>query len=466
MLNITLPDKRSVKERKYVFDIIFGELLGLDYSIRVEESGEDYSLSLDNGNSIIFKDHFFSKFGKDLEYLNIENIPENVLFISNSYNPEEDIPVIYGDEEFQDVPDKNSGARKIICGIDVIASTFFMLTRWEEYVVKERDERHRFISEYSLAFRFGFLDRPVVNEYIEMIWNMLLKLGYSQPRRELSYQLIPTHDVDVPLFSMMGGFWYKIRYILIRELRKEKNLLNALYTLIYIFKATLADKGFWRDPYDTFEYLMDLSENYGAKSRFYFMSGGSASIDIPIYDVDRGFVEGLFEKIKERGHVIGFHPSSRTFDKPSMWKEEYKTLSNVSPLPVKSGRQHLLAFEVPHTWQIWEDNGLEEDMTMGYVDKSGFRCGICHSFSVYNILSQEKLHLKEKPLIAMEVSFVNYMKYSPERMEQAIFEYIDIIKKYKGDFVILWHNNNINKSQWRNYSYIYEKLMLSSREEK
>ena len=71
MLNITLPDSKSAKERRYVFDIIFGEILGLDYSVQVDESGEDYGIKLENGNSIILKDHFFSKFEKDLEYLNL-----------------------------------------------------------------------------------------------------------------------------------------------------------------------------------------------------------------------------------------------------------------------------------------------------------------------------------------------------------------------------------------------------------
>ncbi len=68
MLNITLPDKRSVKERKYVFDIIFGELLGLEFSLQVDENGEDYRISLENGNGITLKEHFFSKFGRRMNW--------------------------------------------------------------------------------------------------------------------------------------------------------------------------------------------------------------------------------------------------------------------------------------------------------------------------------------------------------------------------------------------------------------
>ena len=41
----------------------------------------------------------------------------------------------------------------IICGSDLFAGAFFMLTRWEEYVVKERDVHGRFCSSNSLAFR-------------------------------------------------------------------------------------------------------------------------------------------------------------------------------------------------------------------------------------------------------------------------------------------------------------------------
>ena len=80
--------------------------------------------------------------------------------------------------------------------MDIFASSFFMLTRWEEYVDLSRDEHNRFPHTASLAYKHNFLDRPIVNEYIEFIWNMFLELGYSRERAERKFSILLTHDVD------------------------------------------------------------------------------------------------------------------------------------------------------------------------------------------------------------------------------------------------------------------------------
>ena len=94
------------------------------------------------------------------------------------------------------------------------------------------------------------------------------------------------------------------------------------------------------------------------------------------------------QRIRNRNHVIGFHPGFNTIDNPVIWKEQYDKLCDAAGFKLRVGRQHYLRFKVPYTWQVWEDNGLEFDSTMGYAEKEGFRCGTCYSYSVYNFLTQ------------------------------------------------------------------------------
>ena len=100
------------------------------------------------------------------------------------------------------------GNDKIICGIDIFASSFFMLTRWEEYVIKKRDMHNRFSAYESLAFKYNFLNRPVVNEYIVMLKNMLNHIDSRLRFKKYKYSLLLTHDVDIPLKyrSFLDGF--------------------------------------------------------------------------------------------------------------------------------------------------------------------------------------------------------------------------------------------------------------------
>lgn len=426
MLEIRVP-KTFKKERTYIIDILLKEYLGLHIEIVFHEAN-DYIINLPNKNSLTIRDHFFSnKFPND-NYLDIQNLPQKVLRTINPFIVEEDIPVIYGSEEFY------SNTNMIICGIDIFASSFFMLTRWEEHVNKERDTHNRFPATASIAYKNNFLDRPVVNEYVEMIWGMLKHLGLTQERKKRVFQFINTHDVDhlrrwnnsYQVLKTVGGDFLKRRDILL-----AKNRINE-YIKIKTGKLT--------DPYDTFDWLMDQSELKNIQSRFYFMSGGLTKFDNH-YQIDEERSLKIINVIKERGHVIGFHPSYNSYKNPEQWKIEKTMLEKTIDMKISEGRQHYLRFQAPYTWQIWEDNGMVKDLTLSYADKEGFRCGTCYEYPVFNFLTRMKLNLIESPLIVMEGSFFTYQNLSLENMNVKIKNLIKKVKKYNGQFVFLWHNS-------------------------
>ena len=439
MIKINIPNN-FLPERKYIISIIFGEFLGLKYVIDVNNDTNNYDIILENGKKIIIKDLFFFDFKDGLDYLDKKNIPGKIIFLKNQFIVEKDIPVIYGDDELK------INENEIICGIDIFASSFFMLTRWEEYANKARDLHNRFPATASLAYKYNFLDRPVVNEYVEMLWNMLKYLGCNQKRKERKYELVLTHDVDnIFKWKSFGLFARNIA----GDIIKRKNISLALDNI----KQYLG-----KNPYDMFDFLMDLSEKKGIKSHFFFMSGGTSKFDNN-YSINQPFVKKIREKIKSRGHLIGFHPSYNSYNDQKQWEEEYSNLSTKVSQKVKIGRQHFLRFEVPATWQIWEDNNMKWDSTLSYPDKEGFRCGTCYEYSVFNILTRKKLKLKEMPLEVMEVTMVGYQNLLPGIMEKKIIKLIDKVKKYNGKFVLLWHNSNFNDGLWEKYKIIYEKIL-------
>jgi len=218
-----------------------------------------------------------------------------------------------------------------------------------------------------------------------------------------------------------------------------------------------AKLGLKNDPYDTFDFLMDISDAINTKSSFFIMACKPTAFDCG-YSVFGKNCLSLIKKINERGHFIGIHSSFFAYNDPIIWKNEYRMLSKYSPQIIASGRQHCLRFEVPITWQIMDDNKMEWDSTLGYANKEGFRCGVCYDFSVFNILTRQKLKLKEKPLVAMDVSFL-YQGLSPKSLKQKILCLMDRVKKYQGTFVLLWHNSSFNVKGWEKYSGIYENLL-------
>jgi hypothetical protein len=310
-----------------------------------------------------------------------------------------------------------------------------MLTRWEEYVNKNRDKHNRFPATQSLAFKQGFLDRPIVNEYVEKLKKKLLDLDDTVVFKERKFELVLTHDVDE---LIMWKSWKQVFRVVAGDILKRKNIKLALSRVTEYF---LIKQDKIKDPFDTFDWLMDKSESVGVKSRFYFMSGGVTKFDNR-YKIDDKKTIKLINHIKNRGHIVGFHPSYNAYNDTMQFKKEKEALEKASKCKIEEGREHYLRFEVPTTWQIWEDNGMKVDSTCGYADKEGFRCGTGDEFSVFNILTREKLRLKERPLIFMDDNHHSYnQNLNTEKSFEIIAKLIQQAKKYNTKTTLLFHNS-------------------------
>ena len=442
-MKVLIPNN-NIEERKYIIDILLNEFLGLEFLVVVGNNSKDYEIVLENGNKLMVEDHFFNKFSNDLGYLKEENIPKNVKFSKNDFCPEADIPIIYGTSNFQ------LKTSSLTCGLDIFASSFFMLTRWEEYVNKTRDKHNRFSAYTSLSYKNNFLDRPIVNEYVEMLWNMLKFLGCKQERKKRKFEFVLTHDVDhaYKYASLVSGFREILGCIIKRKdlSLAYENSLSKLLTHLNLKK----------DPFDTYGYLMDISEQVGVRSYFFLHSSNYSK-----YDSDNdNFLKTIAQKVLKRGHFLGYHPSYNSYNNLEIFMEDKERIENIIECKLTSGRQHYLRFEVPTTWQVWEEAKMKWDSTLSYADKEGFRCGVCYPYSVFNIILRKKLNLKEKPLIAMEGSFTTYQPdIAPKEMRETILKLIKKVKKYNGEFVFLWHNSNFNTNEWLKYKKVYESII-------
>jgi len=436
MLHIVINPRFS-KEKIYVIDIILTTILNQEYQITFDDNVANYEIHIPNGNVLIVEDHFFGRIQET--YLSAEYIPQKVDFAVSDYFPERDIPVIYGRSVVSDEKKVSDGI--ITSGIDIFSSAFFMLSRWEEYVSSKKDHHQRFLATSSVALQFKFLDRPVVNEYAEFLWNTLKALGYKKERVAKGAEFIPTHDIDFfsfPRFSLFSA---------INAIAKPEALKEQLVRLKYTFR---------KDPYFTYKYLMDLSEANNVKARFYFVTGRDC------YDVQQYLTHCRFQKIiqeiRRRGHIVGLHPGYYSFDDDEAMQSEKQLIEKHVEGAVSEGRQHYLRFHIPQTWRILNNQGMEVDSTLGYPDQAGFRCGICQEFPVFDVLARRKLVLKERPLIAMDTTLVKYNKFSPPQMATQLDLLISKVKKYHGQFVLLWHNTAIEQGEWKKYKHVFENL--------
>ncbi len=429
-------------EKAYVWKVLLDDFLGIDHHCRFEDSATGYRLELENGAELILDDAFFSQRGEE-DYVNEALIPLTVASLNHPLTDDRDLPVIYGQ------PCCQVSETRIECGVDVVASCFFMLTRWEEYVVEERDEYGRFPLQASLAYRAGFFQQPVVNQYVELLWALLQHLDSSLVRKKCAFRIVPTHNVE------HIRKWRGLAHLFDVASDDKKSLRTAWRNLQNFAEVKLGMKD---DPYDTFDYLMRASEKFGLQSRFYFMAGGETKHDNH-YRINQRKVQELLEVINNRGHRIGFSPSFNSATRPLLWQQERDMLRALAPQRITKGRQHMLRFAVPTTWQIWDDAGMLVDSSLGHAEQPGFRCGTCYAFPVFNFLTRQMLSIYESPLICSETSLVDHMRLSPEVAEQEVRRVYTEVQRYQGNFVFQWNNDALFTEAHAPYRPLYEKIL-------
>lgn len=436
MLQIVIPNN-NIPEREYIIKILFLDFLGLQYKVVVSDNDINYSICFDN-NVLVIRDCFFGLYADARSYLTMDAIPKEIIYAKNEYIIENNIPVIFGTDEILVTNNR------IICGIDIFASSFFMLTRWEEYVNKIRDEHARFPGSASIAFNNDFLQRPLVNEYVEMLWRLMLKLGYAVEREKRTFELILTHDIDHLDYPMT----YRI---IIGDILKRRNLkLATKHFKYYCLTGS--------NPYDTFNFLMTKSEKSGLKSHFYFMSSDSKLTKDPKFYLRSKRFKSKVEEIKRRGHIIGFHPGYYTYNNLERWSNEKLLLEKAVSMEIVEGRQHYLRFDIPITFRFWDQNKMDVDSTLGYSDCEGFRCGTGDTFSVFDFIERRQLRVKERPLIIMDGTLKQYKRYSPDHSLRVIQHYISVGKRYNSAITLLFHNTSFY-GEWEDYKSLYNELM-------
>lgn len=451
---IKIPEK-FLQERSYLINTVFKEFLGLTYII-VKNSKPEYEIILPNKNSIIIEDHFFSSFKDGLDYLDRKNIPERISYSINPFTLEKDIPVIFGLPEI--VVHNNNPQNTIHCKIDIFSDIFFMITRWEEYVTTEKDEYGRFPEKSSLSIKNRIHRRPVVNEYIEMLWKMLLFLGYSGTRKNLVFEAILTHDVD---YIIRFKNIFRLLRIIAGDLiiRKKPFLIPDSITEYINYKS-----GKIKDSFDTYDFLMDMSEKINVKSHFYFLAQKyefipakkNSNFDFR-YDINDPRTVSIIRNILNRGHHVGIHGSYFSYNNIELFSYELDNLKRITTT-VEESRQHYLQFLPPGTWVNECKKQVKVDSTLGFAEDIGFRCGTCHPYQVFDFLGRKPIELKELPLIVMEGSVLHLTK-DPEEFYSYICAIIDTVKKYEGHFVFLWHSNTFNTYEWKPYQQYYSKIV-------
>jgi len=336
----------------------------------------------------------------------------------------------------------------LIFHVDILSSTFFMLSRWEELQSNQFDNHGRFPAQQSVAYTYEFLERPIVDEYaaIFAMWLSVLRPEWRPMWRKPTYHI--SHDIDVVRRSPTITKTIKNAGADILKYRSPTQLRRTLRAL----HQPTADEYFYR-----IGYLADLSQKYGLSSEFYFMATEPSGHDNG-YNPDTKPLAKLYRDLDSANHVVGFHPGYHTFNNVERLIEEKQRLENAVGQRLTNGRQHFLRFRASNTWKHWYEAGLKLDSTLGYAEFSGFRAGTSFPFQPFDIRQDQLIPLIEVPLIVMDVSLIGYRRLLPTQAFATAEKLLDRVYKVGGNFSLLWHNTSF-WGRWQPYVWVYEDLL-------
>lgn len=424
----------------YTLNLVFKEMMSIKYSITID------------------KEYFIQYEGPKLSY-STQPI-SNELFIFSTpllfQTIIEMVEVNYFEKDKTPYLFKTY-SKDSICDYDILAACFYMVSRYEEYLPYVKDIHSRFKAEDSLAYKKGFLTKPIVNIWVNELRDKILNHYPELSSQSKNYSFTNTVDIDSAYSYRCKGFTRNILGFF-RDLLKGKIdlCLERIKVLLKIEK----------DPYDTFEYIIALIEKFKVNTIFFVLYGNYGKYDKNINPYNNRFrrlIKSLCDYAK-----VGVHPSYDSFDYPQLINSQIKMLEETLHKPIKRSRYHYLHFRLPEGYRnLIATGSVAEDFSMGFSDSIGFRAGVCNSFNFYDLALDYETKLRIHPFAYMDVALKNGMNLTPQEAFVEIKKINDEVKKVNGEMVSIWHNESLsNKREWFGWREVYEKIIEDSINEK
>jgi len=328
-------------------------------------------------------------------------------------------------------------------GFDVWAASFYLISRYEEYLPHRLDGYGRYEFSQSLAATNQFLHRPLIDEWMMALCGCLRSYFPSLLFKSIEFQHLATYDID-------ESYAYRYKSLLRLLGGGLRNLLQG--RLVVLATRLRTGAGLQKDPYDIYSLLPEMHPPGTDRPLFFFhvaAKWGRYDKNLsPHHPAQQKLIRSLSGL-----YAIGLHPSWRSGDEPSLLKSEKKVLEKLAGQPITASRQHYIRFYLPETYARLLDAGITDDYSMGYGSVNGFRAGTSRSFFWFNLKRNEVTSLRVHPFCYMDA---NSFFESGQSFNEAEAEWRGLeqsIRRVKGRMITVWHNTFLGTekrfSGWR-----------------
>ncbi len=328
---------------------------------------------------------------------------------------------------------------------DIFAAAFYLLSRYEEYLPFAPDALGRFPHNTSIASQNGFLQRPLINEWL-LQWKQAFP-ALTLKQRQFQFQ--PTYDVDI-------AYAYKGKPFSIQILNLFKSLFSADWA------RSTAQWQVWNgnasDPFDQTEWLKQMHQEKWQPKYFILASRQRSKLD---KQVNRIALAEYFSKLDAT--QVGIHPSVKAYHSKSILTEEYQFLSTAFNSTIQHSRQHYLMLSFPETYRSLIELGIIADYSMGYSTANGFRASYAMPFYWYDIANEQITSLQIFPFACMDTTCIFHLQLSAVATAKEYCHYLKAIYAVDGYYAIVTHPHYLCKTPlFEGYRQAYAKLLMEA----
>ena len=334
---------------------------------------------------------------------------------------------------------------------DIFAASFYLLSRYEEYLPHVKDSLGRFPYTESLGWKHNFLQQPVVDDWAFLFWESLLSNFPDLVRKKGAFEVKAIIEAKRPFEFLYRGF-----------LRTAVGYLGDLYKLKFgrIIWRSQVLLGLRKDPYDTFKWIIKLSKSSPTQVVLFFLLGEGYTFRETLKTNRLGYVN-LIKYVAdylEIGLILSFHWLS---DLTQLMSEK-EQLSSHTHREVESTYNDRQLVKLPEVYRNLIEAGVTRDYSMYYFDQFGFRAGSCRPYLFYDLEYEVKTPLELMPVVGKSLALKDSAGWV---IEQTFNDLFDTVERLGGTFIMVFANRDFEpKKDNKIWRYLFsEKLIRRAR---
>lgn len=314
---------------------------------------------------------------------------------------------------------------------DLLGASFWLLSRYEEYLPHKSDTENRFGYKSSLAYQYEFLHYPLVNLWLHKLRDVLDERFPKLDFPQRAYNFVSTIDIDSVYKYKYKGF--------VRTLAgffSDKNFSERRQRIRIILSKE-------KDPFDCYDFLIESHKKNETKVIYFFLLGDYGPNDKNHSSTDLRF-QSLIKQLADYA-MVGIHPSFGSNNNLKQLKKEIVRLGNITHKLISKSRQHFSMLKFPQTYQNLLQASLFSDYSMGYTNCNGFRASYCYPYKWYNLDIESVSSLNIHPYCMTEVTILSESRRLNIAKVELARQLISEVKKYGGEFISICHNDTFTE---------------------